>query len=169
MWLVFRFYCFLKINLLFNFEDGRGRGLKNWSFFVNILNGWPLLVKLHNSLISLKEKKFFYQNKRKIGLYKIKISQYIFTLELFTPSIYKFQGCFNKSKCLARNHQFWTGQRKLLQSTLKLVENFCLFQLLASVTTRTLWSWACKSLQLCVNNILLVERIAPQFSFNYIL
>ena len=29
----------LKINLLFIFDDGEGTGLKNWSFFVDVLNG----------------------------------------------------------------------------------------------------------------------------------
>ena len=100
----------------------------------------PLQVKLRNSLISLKERKLFYLNKRKIGLYKIEICQYILTLVLFALSSYKFQVCFNKSKCLARNHQFLNGQRKLFQSTLKLDESFCLFQLLASVTRRDLSS-----------------------------
>ena len=83
------------------------------------------ISKLRNGLTSLKEKRFFYHNKRKKSLCKIKIIQYLFALMLFALTSYQFQVCFNVAKCLARNHQFWFEQRKLFQSTLKSGEINC--------------------------------------------
>ena len=122
---------------------------------------------------------FFIIIKRKKCLHKIEISRYIFTLVLFVLRSYKFQVYFNLSKCLARNHQFWIGQRNLFQSTLKSGENFCLFQLLASVTYFenfmelsflmicsifiTLWYALFVITSETCNHILLVKRIAAWF------
>ena len=51
-------------------------------------------VKLRNGLVSLKEKKSFYHNKRKKGFCKIEVRWYIFTLMLVFLRSNKFQVCF---------------------------------------------------------------------------
>ena len=89
---------------------------------------------------------------------------------LFVLSSSKSQVCFNKLKCLARNHCFELGKQKRWEFLLVSVTCFSYFE-----------SWACKSciytalwqLRFITSNtyyhILLVQRIAAWFFYNYIL